>query len=103
MLLGKNARRQRLPRVGFKHRDHALGNDWPTIQRLIYKMDGAAGPFHTMAEGLLLRFKTGKGRQEAGMNIQNAIAKGLDKGRRNQTHVTSQTNKIDPMMLQDGD
>src|SRR5687767_12671908 len=82
-----------LNRIAIEHGHGALRDDWPTIKRLVNKVDRAAANFHAMLERLSLRIKPGKRRQQTRMNIHNPVPERLNKTRRQQPHVTRETNK----------
>ena len=68
--------------------DHAM------VQMLIDKVDRAAGDLDAVVEGLRLRIEAGKGGQQRGMDIQNAIGKCGDKLRREQAHIAGQADQV---------
>src|SRR5690242_12787637 len=94
MFLFENSRRKRVDSISFQNRHDALRDDWSTVERLIHKMNCAAAEFHTVFERLTLCIETGKRRQQAGMNVQDAVPKRLDEARRQQPHITRETNQI---------
>jgi len=100
MFLFEYACRKRLFRVIVEHRHRPLRDDWPTVKRFIYEVDSATCPLNTMLKHLCVRVESGKRGQEAGMDVENPIAKCVDEVCRQQTHVTRQANKLNAMPLQ---
>ena len=103
MFLGQNPLGERVRVVRLQHRNHPLRHDHTMIQMLIDKMDRAAGHPHAVVEGLRLRFKAGKGRQQRGMNVENAIGKSGYELRRQKPHVAGQADQLHAMLAQAGD
>ena len=94
MLFGEDARREGLFGVVVADGDDALRDDGAAVEGLVNKVDGAAGKLHAVMERLALRIEAGKGREQARMNVENAPAISFDKERREQAHVTCETDKI---------
>src|SRR6267378_1317709 len=67
---------KRLFVIFVEHRNDSLRDDWPAIECLINKGHRATAEFDAMFQSLLLRIKTRERRQQARMNIQDAIAIG---------------------------
>jgi hypothetical protein len=65
-------------------------------------MNSAASDLDAILEGLLLRLKPWKGRQQRWMNVQDAIGKSGNEPGRQKTHIAGQTNQIHVMRLQAG-
>jgi len=62
--------------VGIEDRNGGLQDDGACVEIFVDEMDGAAGEFHAVVERLLLGFEAGEGREERGMNIEDALGKG---------------------------
>ena len=65
-------------------------------------MHRAAGYFHAIGKGLLLRLEARKRRQQRRMDIENPRWKLLHQPRREQPHVTGEAHEIDLMIQQSG-
>ena len=62
--------------VGVENRDGGLQDDGAGVEIFVDEVDGAAGEFDAVVEGLLLRFEAGERGQERGMDIEDALGKG---------------------------
>src|SRR6266496_5719405 len=89
-------------RVVVMNSDCPLCNDRATIQSLVDKVNCTACPFDAVLERLFLCVKSRKRGQQAGMNIQDATVKRVEKLARQHAHVTSKTNQIHLARLQCG-
>ena len=78
MFLVENARSQCMWVVGGKDGDGALQDDGAVVELLVDEMDGAAGDLDAVFEGLGLRVEAGKGGQQRGMDVEDALREGLD-------------------------
>src|SRR4051812_12360394 len=94
VLFDEDARTERGGRVVVDDGDDALRDDGPAVQRLVNEVNGAAGKFDPVRDGLTLRVESGKGRQQARMNVENAVAESLYEAGREQTHVTREADQI---------
>ncbi len=103
VLLLQDARGERVRVIVIQHGHGALEDDDAVIEVLIDEMDGAAGDGAAVLEGLHLRVKTGKCRQQRRMNVQDAIRVGGDEISREQAHVTGQADEIDAVLAEAGD
>src|SRR2546426_1118108 len=72
-----------------------LQNDGASVEIFVDEMDGAAGEFHAIFEGLTLRFEAREGREQRRMNVQDAVWIFCDKKRREQAHVSGEADEID--------
>src|SRR6266850_536715 len=95
MFLLEDARGKCFFGVMVKHWHDPLSDDWPAIQGFINKMDRTTRPLDAMFKHLFVGVETGKCRQEAGMNVQDAATVGLYEITREETHVAGQTNNVD--------
>src|SRR5688500_7834595 len=100
MLLFEDACRKRFFRIVVKHLNNALSNNWPTIKCFVNEMNGTAGPLNSMFDSLKLSVEPRKRRQQAGMDIQDALAESLQKLRRQNAHVTGKANQVDVVLFQ---
>jgi len=82
MLLFQDALGKGVLVVGIENRDDGLKNYGAGIEIFVDEMDGAAGEFDAVIEGLPLRFEAGERRKERGMDIEDALGKGGDEKRR---------------------
>ena len=103
MFLLQNAGRQRVFVVGVEHRNSLLHDDRAVVEFLVHKMHGAAGNFHSVSEGLLLRFESGKRGQQRRMDVENPLRKLLHEPRREQAHVSREADQIHIVLLERGD
>ena len=94
MLLLEDSRGEGLNRIAFNHRYGALQDERPTIECLINKVNRAAAQCRTMLQRLSLRVETREGRQQTRMNIEYPPSKHFDEARRQQSHVSRETNQI---------
>ena len=102
MLLFEDARGERFRRVVVKDGNDGLQDDGAGVKILIHEMNSATRKSRAKFQGLALRFKSGEGRQQRGVNIQDASTiRGNKKGRK-QTHVSRETNEIDVVFLKHG-
>ena len=91
----EDARGQSVGRIAIEHGHHALRDDWSAVQRLINKMHRAAGPLDAGLDCLPLRIKSGKGGQQAWMNVQDAVSISVKKFPRKHAHVSSEADQVD--------
>jgi hypothetical protein len=74
VLFGEDASAQALDGVIIEDGNGGLQDDWPRVDLLGHKVDGAAGDFDTVSEGVGLRVQPpGERRQQGGVDIQNAL------------------------------
>jgi len=59
--------------VGIENGDGGLQDDGAGVEIFVDEMDGAAGEFDAVVEGLLLGFEAGEGWEERWMDIQDAL------------------------------
>ena|SRR5438128_1142123 len=95
MFFDENPRSQNLDRIVLVNRHFMLYNYRSAVQRLVNEMNRASARLRSLIQRLLLRFKSGEQRQQAGMNIQNASAKTFDEFMRKNAHVSGEANQID--------
>ena len=103
VLFAQDALGQGFRRVLVFDRDEGLHDDRAGVEIFVHEVHGAAGKFHAVFEGLALRFEAGKGGQQRGMNIQDAIRKGGDEIRREQAHVAREADEVHILFVQRGD
>src|ERR1700675_2659969 len=101
MFLFEYARGQQLFAIVVEHWNNSLRDDWPAVECLVNKVHRATAEFNTMFQRLLLRIKTRERRQQAWVNIENAILICREKVCRQEAHVTRKTNEINLKFLQD--
>jgi hypothetical protein len=85
------------------HGDGLLGDDGAGIDALIDEVDGAAGDFHAVIEGLFPGFEAGEGGEERGMDVDDAVGEGAEEFAFQDAHETGEDDKIDLGVLEDGD
>lgn len=103
VLLLEDARREGVRSVAVEHRHGALHDDGAAVQALVHQVDGAAADLHPVLEGLRLGVDAGKGREQAGVDVEDAPRKGRHEIRREQAHVAGQADPIDARPAQGGD
>jgi hypothetical protein len=103
VLLGEDAGGEGVGVVGGEHGDGALQQDHAVVQVLIDKMDGASGQLDAVIEGLGLRVEAGKGGQERGVDVEDAVGKGGDELRREEAHVAGQADEVDAVGAEAGE
>src|SRR5664279_4258156 len=100
MLFSQNPFRQCMVIVLIKNWNRRLQNNGPSVEVFVHKMNRTTSELHTVFERLFLRFKAGKGRKERWMNIDDTLRKCGDKIRGEQSHISSETNQIYPVFLE---
>ena len=80
-----------------------LQDDDAVVELLVDKVHGASGDLDAVVEGLLLRVEPGKGGQQRGVDVQDAVGEGLDELRREQAHVSGEADEVDVVLAQAGD
>ena len=83
--------------------DDGLQDDGAGVEIFVHEMDGAAGEFYAVFEGLALGFEAGEGREKRRMDVEDAIGEGGDEIGREQAHVAGEADEIDLGFLQSGD
>src|SRR5437899_3730648 len=76
--------------VGVEDGDGGLQNDGAGVEIFVDEVDGAAGEFYAVVEGLFLRFQAGERGEERGMDIEDALGKGGNEKRREEAHVAGE-------------
>ena len=85
------------------HGDGLLGDDGAGIDALVDEMDGAAGDFDAVIEGLFPGFEAGEGREQGGVNINDAIGEGAEEFAFEDAHEAGEDDEVHLGVLQDGD
>jgi hypothetical protein len=88
--------------VGIEDGDGGLQDDGAGVEIFVDEMDGAAGEFYAVVEGLFLGFEAGEGWEERRMDVENALGKGGYEKWRKKAHVASEADKIDFVFVEDG-
>lgn len=83
------------------HGQNGLENDGTGIEIFIDKMDCAAGEFDAIFEGLALRLKAGKRRQQRWVNVQDAAGERGHKIGRQKAHVAGEADEVDFVLVKD--
>lgn len=89
--------------VGFEDGNGALEDDGAVVEVFVDEVDGASGDFYAVIEGLLLSVETWEGGKQRRMDVEDAVGKGCDEGRREQAHVSSEADKVDVVLAEAGD
>src|SRR5260370_36014820 len=69
MLFSQNFFGERSFSVFVEDGDSGLRDDRAGVEIFVDEMDGAAGEFHAVFEGLALRFEAGEGREQRRMDV----------------------------------
>lgn len=85
------------------HGDSLLGDDGARINSLIDEMNGAAGDFDPVIEGLLPGFEAGEGRKKGWVDINDAISEGTEEFAFEDPHEAGENDEINLGVLQHGD
>ena len=102
-VLGReDARRQARLVIVAVHRHDRLRDDRPGIDLVAHEMHGAAGKPDAGGERLPLRMKSGEGRQQRGMDIDEPIAPSRDKRAVEDAHISGQRDESDAALPQRG-
>lgn len=89
--------------VGFEDGYGALEDDGAVIEVLVDEVDGAAGDFYSVVEGLLLRIEAGKGGKQRWVDVEDAVGEGGDEGGREQSHIAGEADEVHVVLAQAGD
>jgi hypothetical protein len=100
VLFGQDTRRELLKRVIVFNRDGRLEQDRAAVEIFVYEMNGAAGDLYAVGESLVLGIEAWKGREERGVDIENAPAKLRNEPTAQKPHVACETNPINTVLLQ---
>ena len=103
VLFGQDSFGQSRVGVVVFHFDDGLQDDWTCIEIFVHEMDGAAGEFDAVFEGLALRFESRKRREQRWMDIEDAVRKGSYEIGGEQAHVSGETDQIDSAFVKGGD
>jgi hypothetical protein len=101
VFLFQNSSRKCFDRIVVEDRDGALGDDWAAVERVVDEVDRASADLCAMIECLSLRVQTGEQRQQAWVDVDDALRKRVHEKRRQDAHVTGETNQIDAFLAQD--
>jgi hypothetical protein len=85
------------------HGDGLLGDDGAGIDALIDEMDGAAGDFDAVIEGLFPGFEAGEGGQQGRVDIDDAVGEGAKEFAFQDAHEAGEDDEIYLCVLEDGD
>src|SRR5918996_968665 len=102
VFLLQNSSRKCFDRVVVEDWDGALSDDRAAVERVVDEVDRASADRGAVIERLSLRVETGKQRQQARVDVEDALRKRVDEKRRQHAHVTCETNQIDAFFAQDG-
>ncbi len=89
--------------VGFEDGDGALQDDDALVEVFVDEVDGAAGYFDAVVEGLGLSVEAGEGGKQRGMDVEDAIGEGGDELGRKQAHVAGEDDEVDLGFEEGGD
>src|SRR5437899_3884978 len=102
MLLFQDALRKGVLVVGVEDRDGGLQNDGAGVEILVDEVDGTAGEFYAVVEGLFLRFQAGERGEKRWMDVENALGEGGYEKGREEAHVAGEADEIDLVFVEDG-
>jgi DNA polymerase III subunit delta' len=85
------------------HGNGLLGDDGAGIDALIDEMDGAAGDFDAVVEGLFPGFEAGERGEQGGMNIDDAVGEGAEEFAFEDAHEAGEDDEVDLRVLENGD
>src|SRR5271157_5094498 len=102
VLLLQNACGQRVLVIRAEHGHGLLQDDGAVVEVGVHEVHRAAGDFHAIVEGLLLRLQSWKRRQQRRMDVEDAVGKLLHEPRRQQAHVSRKADKINFVLAQRG-
>ena len=80
-----------------------LEDDGAGVEIFVNEMDGAAGEFYAVFEGLALGFEAGEGGKERRVNVEDAVGEGGDEIRREEAHVAGEADEVNFVLVEDGD
>ena len=86
--------------VAVEYGDEFLEDDGSVVELLVDEVDGAAGDLNAVVEGLSLGVETREGREQRGVDVEDALREGLDKAWREKAHVACEANQVDAMLLE---
>ena len=90
MFFFQDARGKGVLVVGIEDRDGGLKDDGAGVEIFVDEVDGAAGEFYAVVEGLLLRFEAGERGEERGMDVEDALGEGGYEEGRKEAHVAGE-------------
>ncbi len=67
------------------------------VQVLVDKMDGTAGDLDAVVKGLGLGIEAGKGGEQRGMDVEDAVGEGGNKLRGQEAHIAGKADQVDAM------
>src|SRR5208337_4521869 len=102
MLLFEDAVGKGVLVVGVEDGDDGLEDDGAGIEIFVDEVDGAAGEFYAVVEGLFLRFEAWERGEERGMDVEDALGKGGYEEGGEEAHVAGQADEIDFVFMKDG-
>ena len=73
------------------------------VYGLVDEVDSAAGDFGSVIEGLMLGVEAGEGGEQRGVDVEDAVGEGLDKGGGDDAHVAGEADQIDVVVVELGD
>src|ERR1700722_10073383 len=103
VLFGEDALGEGVGVVGFEDGNRALQDNDAVIEMFIDEVDGAAGYFDAVVEGLGLGVEAGEGWKQRGMDVEDAVGECGDELGREQAHVAGQDDEVDFGFAEVGD
>lgn len=84
------------------HGDDGLEDDGASVEIFVDEMDGAAGEFDTVFEGLALGFEAGERGKERRMDVEDRVGEGGYKIGGEEAHVAGEADQINFVFLENG-
>ena len=103
MLLLEDAGGEGFGDVFVENGDGFLQDDDAVVYGLVDEVDGAAGDFGSVVEGLMLGVETGEGGEKRRVNVEDTVGEGRDEGWRDDAHVAGEADEIDVVVVKLGD
>ena len=92
-----------LGRVALKNGDGTLNDDGTAVCAGIDEVDGAPGDLGAVVEGLFPRVEAGEGRQERGVDVEDAVGEGVQETGLDDAHEPGQHDGVRAVALDDAD
>ena len=103
VFLVQNFGGERVLGVVIRDGNDGLEDNGAGVEIFVDEMDGAAGEFDAIFESLALGFEAGKGREQGGVNVEDAVGEGGDEIGGEKAHVAREADEVDSLFVEDGD
>lgn len=81
----------------YRYRD--LGDDRPVVDLLVHEVHGNTGDCHAVCEGISQRMRTGEGRKERRVDIEDPVGEPIDERRGQDAHEPGEDHTLGPAGL----